>query len=120
MSDLFISISLCTAVVLFVAFLIVVATLDDRENRRLGNIWKLVMEGEYDYVVYGEYDYVRRVGSMPKHSVTYTMKTTAFHFADGRACVVKQRLDMPFPTGTQIRVLKNGLGDYRVEQVETA
>ncbi len=92
--------------------------LNEKEHGRLRAAWKSVMAGTFDYVIYGCYDYTVRTGSgMARRLVTREMKTTAVHFADGRACVVDGRLDMPFPQGRRIRVLKNGLGEYRVEEI---
>ncbi len=77
--------------------------------------WKLVREGEFNYIVYGEYDYTKRVGSMVHHDEKVTMKTAAIYFTDGRTYVVDGRPSIPFPTGTHIRILENGLGDYRIK-----
>ncbi len=96
--------------------LFLVVLLQEKERNRRAGEWEPVMDGEYDHVVYGEYEYVVRVGSMSKHDETFVMKTTAVHFADGRACVTKGRLDMPFPKGESIRVSRNGLGQYKVEK----
>lgn len=99
-----------------IGFLFLVVHLQEKDRERLSQAWDEVMDGEFDYVVYGEYDYVRRVGSMSKHDKTFIMKTTAVHFADGRACVAKGRLDMPFSKGERIRISRNGLGGYKVEK----
>ncbi len=77
--------------------------------------WKTVREGEFSYIVYGEYDYTKRVGSMVHHDEKVTMRTAAIYFTDGRTYVVEGRPSIPFPTGTHIRILENGLGDYRIK-----
>lgn len=87
------------------------------ENKR-SKTWETAAEGVYSHVVYGKYDYTTRSGAMVHHTNHHTMKLTVIYFTDGRTLVMKGRYNMEHPTGTKLRIWRNGNDDYRLEKVE--
>lgn len=64
--------------------------------------WEIVHEGIFKSVEYGE--------SSPR---------TVIHFEDGSTCVLTYLHNMPFPTGTRIKVLKNGNDEYKIVPLQS-
>ncbi|MDE2001028.1 MAG: hypothetical protein KGI60_00490 [Patescibacteria group bacterium] len=94
----------------------------NKEDEKKRNQWRVIAKGIYDYAVYGEYDYTvkHRSGAMVHHTSTtvHVMKVAAVYFCDGRTCVMEGRRDMPFPQGTVVHILENGLNELRIEGAE--
>jgi len=79
-------------------------------------------EGVLDRVSYGydEYIHETRSGSMvhstSRHLVRYDV--TAVFFDDGRTYIAERKVSNPFPKGTRIRVMVNGLGKTWLEEAK--
>ena len=85
-------------------------------EKKQANTWKVLAEGEFHRAEYGYYEYSRRHGAMIHTTSYHRMDVTAVYLYDGRSYVADGRLDMPFPSGTEIRISRNGLGDTKVER----
>lgn len=70
--------------------------------------WRLIATGIFDHAEYETY-YVR-----VHHGSTSRSVVMAVSFTDGRAYEINGRCDVPFPRGTLIDVMENGLGYRKV------
>ncbi|GEM_PF-2101390 len=92
--------------------------LSEKEGNRLAEEWIVVASGIYHHVVYGKHTESRRSGAMVHTTHYYEMKVTVLYFTDGRTCVLGGRRDIDFPSGTNVRVIENGLGQRKIEKIE--
>ena len=88
-----------------------------RDYRIKANTWTFVVEGRYDHVVYGGNETVSRSSHGARHR--RLEKMTAIYFDDGRTVAMTGFYGMEFPTGTRVRISKNGLDEYRIEKIES-
>jgi len=80
-------------VVLALIVLFIRAIVNDSEK------WEKADEGIFDHAAYGR---------------TFTV----IHFDDGRTRLLGNwRISMIHPKGTRIRIMRNGLGEYRIEKI---
>ena len=79
---------------------------------------KVIDEGVYDFVTYGEHAYTKRSGAMVHTTTHHVAYTTAIYFIDGRTRIIRGLHSVEFPTGTKIKIMRNGNGDCWIEKVE--
>lgn len=75
-------------------------------EKRQKNTWEIVGEGVFKSIKYHD--------PPPRRSVIIP-KIGVVEFEDGNYCMVTA-LDVP-PQGTYIRIYKNGLADFRIEEI---
>lgn len=72
------------------------------ERQERAQQWEVDAEGAYDRVEYQ----LGRYGSW-----------TVVYFEDGRTCNLDSRYDMICKKGANIRISRNGIGHYRIEEI---
>ena len=81
--------------------------------------WKVVAEGEYDYSVFNHANYSSKSGVLVRKMRTLKIPMTRIYFTDGTTILITDYHPM-LPSGTHIKILKNGLDQYKIEIVKTA
>jgi hypothetical protein len=86
-------------------------------EKKAANTWEVVAEGELDRCEQRRHHYARRSGAMVHTTHHYTATITVVHFTDGNHVACWGHADPGWPKGTRVRVLKNGLGRHRLENL---
>ena len=74
------------------------------------NTWKLVEEGEYEHSE--TRTSLIKAGRLSKPML---FTATTIFFKDGKTCPIRGVLFKPPEPGTKIKILRNGLGESRIE-----
>lgn len=86
-------------------------------ERNASRTWTVVTEGEFDRFEKRQHRYSTRSGAMVHTTTHHVITVTDVYLADGTRVVCWGGLDPSWPKGTRIRVLRNGLGSYKVEPI---